>query len=122
MLLLLPLPGIPTTKKKNNRSTREMRQHGFHLRILEDAVGAFSPVLAGAGSERVLGPSRVGLAGGCAYRKLRLIFQTFPHASCNNVTCGVFINEPRCSRRTWMLLILGPFARDYIFGRHKCIR
>jgi len=32
-----------------------MRQHGFHLRILEDAVGTFSPVLAGAGSERVLG-------------------------------------------------------------------
>jgi len=50
----LPLPGIPTTKKKNDRSRKEMRQHGSHLRIREDAVGIFSAVLAGAGSERVL--------------------------------------------------------------------
>ena len=37
-----------------------------------------------------------------------------PHASCNNVTCLHY--EPRCSCRTWMLLILGPFARDDRFS------
>jgi hypothetical protein len=51
--LLCPLPGIPTTKKKNDQSVNEVRQDSSHLRILEDAVGTFSAVLAGTGSEQV---------------------------------------------------------------------
>jgi hypothetical protein len=47
-----PLPGIPTTKKKNHHSMREVGQDVLHLCIFEDAVGISKAVSVGIGSEQ----------------------------------------------------------------------
>jgi hypothetical protein len=56
---------------------------------------------------------------GCAYRKLRLLFQRLLLVHVIMLHAALRQAYPDSRRSTWMLSILSLFDRDDIFGRHR---